>query len=269
MKSIGYVIATVVGLIASFVVAIILIWGANGGWRASYGIIVLFAVVHFFAYLFADKWNERGSIELATFALISPPVIVVCGWLIITKANSLFVSIATEKSFTDDCKTAGVQYIQLPSRPAHSLAYDWGGSHGPDVDLYELTSGNRIGSIGGFNKPIPAFDKAIEFIERKRDDRVGVSAPYVRFKGRDFQGIVDLTADVLVTYRFIHPEELSKAPINQGSVGYDLTVTDRRDGRKIAAMRYFVDRRSRRICGPIKDNVLSEKAFLAKALGLN
>lgn len=82
-------------------------------------------------------------------------------------------------------------------------------------------------------------------------------------------GIESLTADVVVKYRFIHPEERLMAESDQGAVGYDLTVTDRRDGQQLAVMRYFVDRKNYRICGPITDNVLSEKEFLVKALGLN
>ena len=57
--------------------------------------------------------------------------------------------------------------------------------------------------------------------------------------------------------------------MTQGSSDTRLTVTDRRDGKTIASKRYVIDQKGHHICGPMTNNVLSEKAFLAKALGLD
>ena len=158
MKGIGYTVAVISGLVGSLIIAFMLIWSLT-----AFQVIGIFMVVHFAAYLLAVKLNDTGSAELASLALMSPPLVVLCGWLLISEASSLYVSIATKNKFVEDCKTAGEQYFQLPSRPVHSIAYDWDGLHGPDVALYELSSGDRIISEGGFDKPIPSFDKAIEF----------------------------------------------------------------------------------------------------------
>jgi hypothetical protein len=269
MKHTGYIVASTFGLMASWLSAIILLSGGSNSLQFVYGVIGAFASVHFTAYLFADKMNDRGNVRLATFALASPALIL--GGMIIYAKTQVFYTLVKPdtENFVADCHTAGEKFIQLPSNPVHSIAYVWDGEHEPIYGRYDLTPKGRISSMGGFDKSSPLFDKAIEFTERKRGYTSGLAAPYIRSSRFGFLGIQSLTADVVVTYRFIHAEELSKAPITQESVGYDLTVTDRRDGRKIAIMKYFVDRKNGRICGPIKDNLLSEKVFLAKALGLN
>ena len=212
-------------------------------------------------------------------ALAPAPVLIVgvllLGSLLATYVIPLFETESSE--FTTACRNSGSHFFRAPVMPVHSIAYD------PNSGIARYKTGlyGRLDEIGGFDSPIPRFDDAIEFTEHRRGYGDGItstdSGSYVRLmpKSNDlndrYRGKVveSLTADVLVTYRIFPKEELAKAPIAQGPVTHELTVTDRRDGQTIASVRYVVDQKGRRICGPMTNNVLSEKAFLAKALGLD
>lgn len=90
----------------------------------------------------------------------------------------------------------------------------------------------------------------------------------LRSDQHDYQDNEINSADILVTYSLSPDYKVSNAPFGNGLAVYELLVTDQRDRKMIATMRYIIDQDDRRICGPIRDNVLSENAFLAKALAL-
>jgi len=279
MKYIGYLIATVFGFVVSYVS---FIFALTGGIQFAYMIGGFLVLAHIGSFVFAYKTMARGDAALATIGLVSPPFILYIVLAIFSILYPAFNFIKPDPTnFVTDCQTAGVHFFKLPAKPVHSVAFDWEGEFDPGIGYYtqgfkgRIHEASRILATSRIDGRIPFSEKVIEFTERKHNYS-GVylpdfrDAPYVRFprEGKSL-GIESLTADVVVTYQFLHPEERLKADSNQRSVGYDLTVTDRRDGQKIATMRYFVDLSDGRICGPFTNNVLSEKSFLAKALGLN
>lgn len=156
--------------------------------------------------------------------------------------------------FTAACKSVGASYLRSPATPVHSIAYRWIGDSKRDYVRYEIGRYGRIGGMdgGGFGKRYPRLEEALNF---------------KMHEGATYQERVT-SADIQVTYRVSPESELRKAPIHQGLVTRELTVTDQRDGQVLATLVYVVDLSDRRICGPIVDNELSENTFLAKALAL-
>jgi len=75
-----------------------------------------------------------------------------------------------------------------------------------------------------------------------------------------------LSADVLVKYKIsrIQPKDWKN-----GLESVDISVTDRRDGRRLATMRYLLDRQAGRACGATSEGVMDEKKFVLKAIGIN
>lgn len=224
---------------------------------------------------------SRQKIYRAVAVALAPAPVLIIGVLWLGNLLRIYIVPLFEtepREFTTACKDVGAHFFKMPALPVHSIAYDPSENI---IGLYKTGRYGRLGQIGGFDAPMPRFDAAIEFTEHRRGYGDGItstdSGSYVRLmpKSNDlndrYRGNVveSLTADVLVTYRVFPKEELAKAPIAQGPVTHELTVTDRRDGQEIASMRYVIDQKGHHICGPMKNNVLSEKAFLAKALGLD
>jgi len=224
---------------------------------------------------FAQKKYLAFSVALAPAPVLIVGVLLF-GSLLATYVIPLFETESSE--FTTACRDAGSRFFRTPAMPVHSIAY---GPSPNTIGTYKTGLYGRLTQIGGFDAPMPRFDAAIEFTEHRRGYGDGITSTdsglYVRLmpKSNDlndrYRGNVveSLTADVLVTYRIFPKEELAKAPIAQGPVTHELTVTDRRDGQTIASMRYVIDQKGHHICGPMTNNVLSEKAFLAQALGLD
>lgn len=172
-------------------------------------------------------------------------------------------------TFTAACKDAGEHFFRRPSKPVHSIELD-GQSM---MARYGVGRHGRLQTfqIGVMGTPMPRFDKAIKFIDAREP------GPPIRYKRRwpnartlrkRYSGVVvdASSANVLVTFHSYPRDELRKAQDAQGPVTHELVVTDRRDGVLLATMKYVVDWKDHRICGPIHNHVLSEKAFLARAL---
>lgn len=279
MKYFGYFIATLVGFVGSY---ISFIFAVTGGMHFAYTIGLFLVLAHIGAFIFAYKATVRGETSLAAMGLVSPPFILYIVLFIFIVVYQVFKFVKPDsQDFVNDCQTAGVHFYKRPANPIHSVAFDWDGEFDPGIGYYKqgfkgrISEASRVLSTMRTDGRLPFSDESIEFTERKHSYRSGVylpefrDAPYISFtRDGKFIGKKSLTSDILVTYQFIHPDERLKADSDQGSVGYDLTVTDRRDGQKIATMRYFVDLGNGRICGTFSNDVLSEKDFLVKALDL-
>lgn len=184
--------------------------------------------------------------------------------------------------FSTLCKDVGVKLMEKPVVPVRSLAYDWDPQRmigRPFVDRIEMDSNGRIGVIGGFSKPNSAeAQKKIpfEFTESRRDPvragaaTVNPSAPYYHFPDfsstQPYYGVEKLSADVLAYLDIDKPDEMRKAPIRQGAVRYQLTLTDRRSGAVLGVQTYVVDRINNRACGANVDNTISQAAFIYDAI---
>lgn len=153
------------------------------------------------------------------------------------------------------CKSAGVKYLETPATPVRSIAYDWEGSGPPQLNNFKLASSGRIES-GSFQKArLPA---SIEFIEARccanRGRPLTGDGPYIREPNTNnmtYFGIKELTADALVTYAV---SKLSTASPTVDLTQVDLTVSDRRDGRTIATLKYISDAKNKKMCGTTSED---------------
>lgn len=270
MNIVIYIIAAAFGLSLSILAVA---FAQFGGLRLVYLISGLLTVAYIGALIFFFKPKTSKNVTLNALALASPPLIVfVMFWVsAIVETDVIPLFEHESPAFTAACKNAGAQFFNTPATPVRSIAYD--SKHEQDYSRYKLGKYGRLGEMGGFDKRFPRFDEAVEFTEhRQKNYGLPPNSPgsYIRIfpKSNSRISATSMTADILVTYQLSPEDEFTKAPIHQGPVTHKLTVTDRRDGQTLATLRYVVDTKDRRICGPLIDDVLSEKAFLAKALGL-
>ena len=181
--------------------------------------------------------------------------------------------------FTALCKDVGVKLLEKPLGPVRSIAYDvdpkrisgWSGASRIEVD----EDGRTLG-FGGFSKRNSTEATKVasfEFTERRGGDGAGAatinpSAPYYRFPAtrQPYHGVNELSADVRAVLDVDKPDEYRKAPIKQGAIRYQITLTDRRSNRVIGVQTYVVDRLNHRACGVNVDNVISPSAFIFDAI---
>jgi len=183
--------------------------------------------------------------------------------------------------FTALCKDVGVKLLEKPAAPVRSIAYDvdpkrisgWSGASRVEVD----EDGRTLG-FGGFSKrnSVEATKTAsFEFTERRAGDGAGAatinpSAPYYHFPAfsakQPYYGVDKLSADVRAFLDVDKPDEYRKAPIRQGAIRYQITLTDRRSGAVLGVQTYVVDRLNNRACGVNVDSVISPSAFIFDAI---
>jgi hypothetical protein len=183
--------------------------------------------------------------------------------------------------FTALCKDAGVKLFEKPAAPVRSIAYDfdpkrisgWSGASRVKVDEDGRTLG--FGGLSKRNSAEATKVASFEFTERRAADGAGAasinpSAPYYHFPSRGtnqpYYGVDDLSADVLAFLDVDKPDEYRKAPIGQGAIRYQITLTDQRSGAVLGVQVFVVDRLNNRACGVNVDNVISPPAFVFDAI---
>lgn len=208
-------------------------------------------------------WREKAKFLLGFMSAIAPaPALIVI--LFVTSEIDRYIVPLFEvppAEYTAACKDAGEHVFRYPSKPVHSIAF----SDQSMVTRYKIGLYGRLEEIGGFPQYDPRFNKAIKFIEVREP---GAAQRYKRTwqkssNTRQRHVSVDVnapSADILVTYHTYRS--------GRWATTHELTVTDRRDGALLAKMKYTVDEKDRRICGPIHNGVLSENDFLTRALNL-
>ncbi len=165
------------------------------------------------------------------------------------------------------CKTAGAKFIAAPAAPVQSIASDWEDKYAPQYSYFEF---DRVGRVSSLQGGLPRFPAPIKFSEgrccRYEGPPTNMVGPFVRHpNGADYYGITALTADALVTYRSSKLGETSDvSDLRQ----IDLEVTDRRDGKTLATLRYFLDSRMRRGCASPTEGAMDEQAFILRAVGI-
>lgn len=181
--------------------------------------------------------------------------------------------------FTALCKEVGVKLLAKPVASVRSIAYDvdpkrvsgWSGASRVEVD----EDGRTLG-FGGFSKRNSTEATKVasfEFTERRAGDGAGAatinpSAPFYRFPAaqQPYYGVNELNADVQALLDVDKPDEYRKAPIRQGAIRYQITLTDRRSGAVLGVQTYVVDRLNHRACGVNVDSVISPFAFIFDAI---
>lgn len=181
--------------------------------------------------------------------------------------------------FKELCKDVGVKLFEKPVAPVRSIAYDFDPkriSRWLDYWRVEVDEDGRTLGFGGFSKrnSIEATKEvSFEFTERRAGDGAGSAtinptAPYYRFPAarQPYYGVNELGADVRAVLDVDKPDEYRKAPIKQGAIRYQITLTDRRSGALLGVQTYVVDRLNHRACGVNVDGVISTTAFIFDAI---
>ncbi len=222
--------------------------------------------------VFVIRQAKAGKGPGASVVLILPMFLVIgVLWVFQIGQYAFSLLILDSGIFDSECKSTGAQYYKLPTSPVGSIAKDWDGKYYPPFNEFEVKFGTRITSLARSDFPYP---KSIKFVERKSSRLEGrpiqgPDGPYIRFPETGaYYAIPSLTADVVVHYRLEPEEELKKAEPDQGIVRYEVTVTDRRTGERLASLRYIIDAKNRRGCGLTGRNTMSERSFVLKAIGL-
>lgn len=212
--------------------------------------------------ILAVKGKGTASILVAVMTLPSAYLAGLAGILIGAVASQMRPS---SPAFVELCKSAGASYVSKPASPVHSIAYEWEGRDPPTYSYFKV---NPLGNVrelaaGSLYKE-PA---GLAFTETQNDSGPSDGTRrYVRHTGGDSAWSAEPTADLLVKYKSTPAQGAGLEP---GVVQYDIAVSDRRDGRQLASLRYFLNDRERRGCGTTSDGVMSEVEFVSKAIGVS
>lgn len=230
------------------------IWGYL--WIAAW---TVFALIRF-------KRSDRATAIAIAILTLPAGYAAMLAWLMGTNALDRLKPNSPE--FEAACKAAGPRYIQQPATKVESIAYDWEqDTHPPDTNYFEMDRRNNVTQLGG---RFPRFPPAIKFIESRCCQFEGPptnrTGPFIHHPVTgEYFGTTELTADALVTYKVFHTHLTNSV---EGFKTVELTVTDRRDGARLATLRYLLDERGRRGCGAVADGVMDEQAFVRRAVGV-
>lgn len=234
------------------------VWLCGGLWLAA-----------FTAASIALVTRGRSTAGILTSAVAMPAAYAAV--LIVAFASYAFGQVRpTSPELKEFCKTAEVRFAARPAQSVRSIAFDWNREFPPQIDYLEFADGFRLSKIGSFS---PEYPSQIDFTEEVKTEvrQDGAKSTTILRILRNTEGTPEpvLTADVLVSYKYLAgEEELRKALSRQGLVGYEITVTDRRDGKELAKLRYFTELSRDRACGPAGTKVLHTRAFVLTALGM-
>ena len=176
-----------------------------------------------------------------------------------------------DPEFIQACQGAGVSYIALPSAPVTSLAYDWAAnSVRPEYTHFRIDEGGNVSELNFML--VEQFPSAIKFTERPchwcgvggtpkgQFERNINQAAFSRGKPTD-----ELSADAIVYY------DSKRRRLKENGAAIEevsITVSDRRDAKVLARLRYVLDSMGRRACGTTSGNVMDEEQFVLRSLGL-
>lgn len=261
MTLFAYVGFTALGLLFSFMG---LIFAMTGGSNAVYVTVVPLLLAYAGAISYVIKGAKKGDGSKAAFVLALPmPFVSAMHVVFLMGSYAVSFVIPDSEVFSSECKTTGVRYIKKPALPVHSIAYYKESKIDPHFTSLRVSWGTHISSLSYYNPP---SHPALEFTEYGPH---AVGSPYTRRqKNKSEYGIDALSADVVVKIKMGPKEELQKALGSQGVVNYELTVIDRRTNEDLAYLHYVTDAKNSRACGLTGEKVISESAFILKAIGL-
>lgn len=261
MALLAYVGFTALGLLFSFMG---LIFAMTGGSSALYVTVAPLLLAYAGAISYVVKRAKNGDGSKAAFVLALPmPFVSAMHVVFLLGSHAVSFVIPDSEVFSSECKTAGVRYIKKPALPVHSIAYYNESKFDPHFTSLKVSWGTRISSLSYYNPP---SHPALEFTESGPH---AVGFAYTRRpKDKSGYGIDALSADVVVKIKMGPKEELEKALGSQGVVNYELTVIDRRTNEELAYLHYVTDAKNSRACGLTGEKVISESAFILKAIGL-
>lgn len=170
-----------------------------------------------------------------------------------------------DNEFASACLSAGATFFEKPQNEIKSIAYDWPpGSSAPLVSQYEVDSRANILSSRGSSLMI---QKSLDFMEsrccRFEGVRMEKGTPYYRRSTGTITLIPELTADALVFYE----GALISGKRSSAWIQYKITVSDRRNGRKLAKLTYLVDPKNKKACAGPGVLAVNESEFVSRAIG--
>lgn len=232
--------------------------GIHQVWRFGYPWVAVFAIV---ALIQCIRGRRAIAIAIASATLPAGYAALLVGMVIVFSFNWLKPN---PPELEVACKNAGPRYLQKPAAAVESIAYDWEpGTYQPQVNYIAM---NKRGNVGARQYTFPRFPKSIKFIEKRCCAPSARIFPYERYtEPGERIGIPELTADAVVTYKVTHAPMAGSAYKLET---VDMTVTDRRDGRALATLRYVIDEHGHRGCGAVTERAMDEQAFIRRAIGL-
>jgi len=262
MKLPTYSTPTILGLFFSFMG---MTFAMTGGMKAVYIIGGLLILTYAATIAYVIRKKHRGEGEGVAYLLMLP-MFMVSGEMMIFQLGKYAIAQLTpdSKEFIAECNTTDIQFIKSPASPVHSITYSWNTKIKPPFVQFQ-TNGSRISSIHYLNLPVDVMP-GIDFVEVKTsyEGHTKQEPSFLKYTSPGkYTGTDVATADVLVYYQLSPEEELKKAEIEQGLIRYELTISDKKTGEKLASKRYIIDAKKGRACGP----ALDDRTFILKTIG--
>ena len=230
-------------------------------------LLLFLAYAGVIVFLVAKVSEDEGK-DYA-YVLILPMFIVLGMHTIYAAVNYSFLRWTPDAEvFTAECSKTEVKYIKSPTKPVRSIAYDWDSEEAPSFITYTNINDSRISDLRYSSTP-NVDDQRFDFIIMKPNSNFGnfssdAASLYLIFpKNKVFWVTSNNNADISVKYK-TSPIEQSK---KDGAIRYELTVSDRRNGEKLAYLRYIIDIKKQRACGLSGKGRVSDSQFIRKAIG--
>lgn len=159
-------------------------------------------------------------------------------------------------------------FLKPPSAPVKSVALDYSPRVRRNVETrYQLDGKGQIVRGGGFSA-YPGLRETFDFYEDRNPLSHQTGASINRFDRSGPVAVKEFSADILVFDEVSDPEEMDKPVLRQGLIRHSLSVTDRRNGDRLATMVYWVDWVNRRACGANVENAIEVETFILQAAGI-
>jgi hypothetical protein len=236
-------------------------------WLVGFPIIAIATVTAMFL-------RNRGRFGSALLVACSPlPLAYGAIVLGVTVSGAVGNLRANVPEMEQRCRLAGVEYVEAPATPVGSVAYDWKPrTSAPRLNFITMDArGNIQRSEGGSGRQ--RFPAEVTFLEsrccRYHGGATTGQGDFIRQANdgtHKYVAVPELTADALV---YFTSSEISLSGRDGALTETVIVVSDRRDGRRLASLRYVMDEQARRICGTTSPGVLDEQHFVIHALGLD
>jgi hypothetical protein len=267
--AIGVITAINCALLAFFSLLAVGGDGSTGGMKMVLSIgFAWIGLTTWIAVKLAGRGNAAGGVLVSCLAL---PAAYLVSVIAIFANAGLTRFMPTSSALTAACQSAGAWFYATPTAPVRSIAYDYNYDYPLALDYFVIDPSRSVRTYATVNNPdVPPQLLFTESRLTRHSPRGEPMPPvYVRSMAGKHAPIEAFTADVLVSFLYTNLDtELAKAETQQGLVGYELTITDRRDGSKLALIRYFTELRNRRACGPVENDVLDVMRLIYKASGM-
>ncbi len=233
-------------------------------WRIGFSVIGFLTILSF--VLLSRRFNFLAVLS----ACLQVPTI----FLALYTGHHIERTIAKTREsppeLTAACRDAGVDYLAQSAAPVRSIAYDWPtGSTPPYYTHFRLDDRGNLSDLQ-YSTAARIFPSQIEYVESRccRENEMPSSQiSFKRWVGNSFaaQSASEITADVLVELR---RTDQAVSQRNSRLSKVETVVTDRRDGRILAILRYAYDQRNGRGCGLTSPGMMDEREFVMKAVGI-